>query len=202
MFGMGFTELLFIAVIAVLFLGPEKLPQAMVDIARFLKKIKGTIADTKEDLERELQISDLKAEMLSYKTQLTDMTDDVKDLSPKHMLQSEINDINESIYEANPMNERVSLDADPATEPPKKKSKVEKTEKDETSAKPKKLVKEKVPAKPKKAVKAKAPLKEKTVTPEQKVKKKSPEDPYHEAVTFKKKRTKVIKDEIKEEGQA
>jgi sec-independent protein translocase protein TatB len=110
MFGMGFTEMLFIAVIAILFLGPEKLPQAMVDIARFLKKIKGTIADTKEDLERELQISDLKAEMLSYKNQLDDMTDDVKGMSPKHMLQSEIDDINNSIKEANPMPELTKLD--------------------------------------------------------------------------------------------
>jgi len=36
MFGMGFTEILFIAVIAIIFLGPDKLPEAMVQIANFL----------------------------------------------------------------------------------------------------------------------------------------------------------------------
>ena len=112
MFGMGFTEILFIAVIAVLFLGPEKLPQAMVDIARFFKKLKGTIADTKSDLERELSISDLKAEMLSYKSQLDDMTNEVHNASPTNMLQNEIDEINSSIKDANPMPEISNFDDD------------------------------------------------------------------------------------------
>ena len=38
MFGMGFTEILIIMVIAILFLGPDKLPGAMVDIAKFLDR--------------------------------------------------------------------------------------------------------------------------------------------------------------------
>ena len=118
MFGMGFTEMLFIAVIAVLFLGPEKLPQTMVDIARFFKKIKGTIADTKSDLERELSISDLKAEMLSYKSQLDDMSNEVKDATPTNMLQSEIDGINQSIKDANPMPELTKLDDDTPAEKP------------------------------------------------------------------------------------
>ncbi len=110
MFGMGFTEILFIAVIAILFLGPEKLPQAMVDIARFFKKLKGTIADTKEELERELQISDLKAEMLSYKSQLDEMTNEVKDATSGKMLQSEIDEINKAVMDANPTAEIGKLD--------------------------------------------------------------------------------------------
>ena len=34
MFGIGFTELVLIAIVAILFLGPDKLPQAMVEIAK------------------------------------------------------------------------------------------------------------------------------------------------------------------------
>lgn len=120
MFGMGFIEILFIAVIAILFLGPEKLPQAMVDIARFLKKLKGTIADTKEELERELQISDLKAEMLSYKSQLDDMSNDVKDVTSGRMLQSEIDDINKTIKDANPMEDVAKLGHDIKSDTPSK----------------------------------------------------------------------------------
>ncbi len=37
MFGMGFTEILMIAVVAILFLGPDKLPDAMVSVAKFIK---------------------------------------------------------------------------------------------------------------------------------------------------------------------
>jgi len=43
MFGMGFSEILFIAVIAIIFLGPEKLPGAMVEIAKFIKNAKNAI---------------------------------------------------------------------------------------------------------------------------------------------------------------
>ena len=186
MFGMGFTELLFIAVIAILFLGPEKLPQAMVDIARFLKKIKGSIAETKEDLERELQISDLKEEMLSYKHKLTDMTDEVKSLSPKRMLESEINDINTTIKEANPMADLTSRDAFDHEEHP--------DEADDTIADVNDNTSDEV-------LKEKKPKKKKSENKENKEKKaKKSDDPYKEAVTFKKKRTPITDDSIEKEA--
>ena len=37
---MGFTEILLIAIVAILFLGPDKLPGAMVEIAKFIKGAK------------------------------------------------------------------------------------------------------------------------------------------------------------------
>ena len=43
MFGMGFTEILVIAIIAILFLGPDKLPDTMVQIAKFFRNTKNTI---------------------------------------------------------------------------------------------------------------------------------------------------------------
>ena len=113
MFGMGFMEIMFIAIIAVIFLGPEKLPETMVDIARFFKKIKGTIANTKEELEKELQISDLKAEMLSYKSQLDDMSSEVKGVANGDMLKSELKEINKSIEEV------ATLDMDTQPSAPK-----------------------------------------------------------------------------------
>ena len=45
MFGIGFTELLLISVIAILFLGPDKLPGALVEMAKFIKGVKKTISD-------------------------------------------------------------------------------------------------------------------------------------------------------------
>ncbi len=38
MFGMGIGEILLIAIVAVLFLGPDKLPSTMVDIAKFFRQ--------------------------------------------------------------------------------------------------------------------------------------------------------------------
>lgn len=70
MFGMGFTEILIIAVIAILFLGPDKLPSAMVDIAKFFRTAKNAIGSVKDTLEEELNVSDIKQEALAYKAQL------------------------------------------------------------------------------------------------------------------------------------
>ena len=72
MFGMGFTEILIIAVIAILFLGPDKLPSAMIEIAKFFRNAKRTIGDVKDTLEHEMQVSEIKAEALAYKKELLD----------------------------------------------------------------------------------------------------------------------------------
>ncbi len=78
MFGIGFTELLLISIIAILFLGPDKLPQLLVDMAKFIKSAKKAISDAKSSLEEEMKISELKEEALSYKKQLDDATKELK----------------------------------------------------------------------------------------------------------------------------
>jgi sec-independent protein translocase protein TatB len=70
MFGMGFSEILIIAVIAILFLGPDKLPQTMIDIARFFRSAKRTLASAKASIEEELHVEDIKREVSEYKENL------------------------------------------------------------------------------------------------------------------------------------
>ena len=70
MFGMGFTEIMVIAVIAILFLGPDKLPSAMIDIAKFFRNVKRTVGGVKESIEQEMNVADLKEEALAYKKEL------------------------------------------------------------------------------------------------------------------------------------
>ena len=79
MFGMGFTEILIIAVIAILFLGPDKLPDAMVEIAKFFRNAKSTIGTMKESLEEEMNVKSMKDEALAYKKELLDASNQVKD---------------------------------------------------------------------------------------------------------------------------
>ena len=78
MFGIGFTELLLISIIAILFLGPDKLPSTMIEIAKFIKSVKKTIGEAKSSLEEEMKIADLKEEALSYKKQLDEATNELK----------------------------------------------------------------------------------------------------------------------------
>ncbi len=101
MFGMGFMEIFLIAIIAVIALGPDKLPTAMVEVAKFLKKFKSGIDDAKSTLDNELNITEMKAEANKFKAQLSDtkmsmtsdsrvnlglgdiMNDDLKEEKPK-----------------------------------------------------------------------------------------------------------------------
>ena len=70
MFGMGFTEILLIAVIAILFLGPDKLPSTMIEIAKFFRQVKNTIGTVKNSIEEEMHVSDIQKEALAYKKEL------------------------------------------------------------------------------------------------------------------------------------
>ena len=70
MFGMSFAEIMIIAVIGILFLGPDKLPSTMVQIAKFFKSFKGSINDAKSSFEQEMKIQELKEETLEYKKKL------------------------------------------------------------------------------------------------------------------------------------
>jgi len=78
MFGMGFTEILLIAIVGILFLGPDKLPDAMVSIAKFIKGAKKAIGEAKSAIDDEIKIADLKEEALGYKAKLDAATDELK----------------------------------------------------------------------------------------------------------------------------
>lgn len=70
MFGMGFMEIFLIAIVAIIALGPDKLPTAMVEIAKFINKFKNGLADAKTTLDNELNISEMKAEANKFKSQI------------------------------------------------------------------------------------------------------------------------------------
>ncbi len=66
MFGMGFFEILVVLVVAIIFLGPEKFPQAVVDMVRFFRAVKKTLNDAKDTLDKEINIEEIKKETLEY----------------------------------------------------------------------------------------------------------------------------------------
>jgi len=78
MFGMGIGEILIIAIIAIIFLGPEKLPEAMVKGAKFFKSFKNSINDVKSSFEQEMKIQELKDEALTYKKKLDEAATSVR----------------------------------------------------------------------------------------------------------------------------
>jgi sec-independent protein translocase protein TatB len=73
MFGMGFMEIFLILIVAIMALGPEKLPSAAVDMVKFFKKIKGSINDAKETIDNELNIKQMKEDADKFKASFHDV---------------------------------------------------------------------------------------------------------------------------------
>lgn len=78
MFGMSFSEIIVIMVIAVIVLGPDKLPQAMIKIAKFFKYFKQTINTAKGTFEQEMRIAQLKDDAQKFKDNINQTTSSVR----------------------------------------------------------------------------------------------------------------------------
>lgn len=50
MFGLGTGELLVVLALALIFIGPEKLPEIATTLGKFVRQIRGAIDDIKDDL--------------------------------------------------------------------------------------------------------------------------------------------------------
>jgi len=132
MFGMGFTEILIIAVIAILFLGPDKLPSTMVEIAKFFRNAKNAIGSVKDTLEEEMNVSEIKKEALAYKAQLENATNKVTSATDvKSHITTQMDSIKDSILDDEddvPLENTAPKEAQEVTFKKKKKKKIDKEE--------------------------------------------------------------------------
>ena len=60
MFDIGFTELLVIGVVALIVIGPEKLPRMARTVGHLAGRLQRYVADVKADINREIELSELK----------------------------------------------------------------------------------------------------------------------------------------------
>lgn len=97
MFGMGIGEILLIIIVAILFLGPDKLPSTMVDIAKFFRSVKGTLSSAKATLEEEMKFSEMKESALNYKKELTDASAELERMTNVTEIGSELTGLKNEI---------------------------------------------------------------------------------------------------------
>jgi sec-independent protein translocase protein TatB len=90
MFGMGITEILLIAIVAVLFLGPDKLPSTMIEIAKFFRSVKGTVNSAKATIEDEIRLSGIKESVMDYKNELTNASSELTRMSDLSHIGAEV----------------------------------------------------------------------------------------------------------------
>ncbi len=97
MFGLGFGEILIIIVIAILFLGPDKLPTALVDVAKFFKSVKKTIGTVRDSLEQEMSVAEIKEEAMAYRRELIKARESLEKATNMHKIATDLNSIGDDI---------------------------------------------------------------------------------------------------------
>lgn len=104
MFDFGFWELMIIALVALLVVGPERLPKLAREIGRWVGKIKRFVSSVRSDIEQELRTDELQAmlqdqekEINRLKTMMEDTEQDLRREVGK--TQSKVRSMEEEIKE-------------------------------------------------------------------------------------------------------
>jgi len=71
MFDIGFWELVVVAIVALLVVGPERLPDLARDAGKWISRVRKFINNTRREIETELQITESK----EFRQQLSDLDD-------------------------------------------------------------------------------------------------------------------------------
>jgi sec-independent protein translocase protein TatB len=82
MFDVSFSELLLIALVALIVLGPQRLPEVARTAGQWLGKLRRFVSDVKQDLDREMNQSEL-AELRKLKAELDDTRRVMEDASQR-----------------------------------------------------------------------------------------------------------------------
>jgi sec-independent protein translocase protein TatB len=81
-FGIGFFEFIVIAVVIIIFLGPDKLPETIIKVVKTFKALSKTVNEAKSAIEEEINIEELKEESRRYRALLEkDMKETIKSIS-------------------------------------------------------------------------------------------------------------------------
>ena len=78
MFDSGFLEMLVIGVIALLVVGPERLPGLASKAGKFVGKMKAFIANTREDIEKEIRADEMQNMLAQQKEEISELRDMMK----------------------------------------------------------------------------------------------------------------------------
>lgn len=112
MFDIGFTELMVIALVGLIVIGPERMPRVARTVGHLLGRLQRYVGDVKADINREMQLEELKKLQSQVIDQARDMERQVNE-----QLSSIESALNQSIIEAaEPYNPPTpKTDADEAT---------------------------------------------------------------------------------------
>ena len=95
MFDSGFLEMLVIGIIALMVVGPERLPGLASKAGKMVGKMKAFVANTREDIEKEIRAEEMQSMLSKQKEEISELRDMVQS-SGKEMA-SEVNEASEML---------------------------------------------------------------------------------------------------------
>jgi sec-independent protein translocase protein TatB len=110
MFDIGFSELLVIGVVALIVIGPEKLPRMARTVGVLAGRLQRYVSDVKADINREIELEELRKMRDSMQQAASDFQSSVQ--SELHKTETDLNKTVEEVVQNKPEEPR-------AVEPPK-----------------------------------------------------------------------------------
>ena len=96
MLDVGFSEILLFGIVALVVLGPEKLPQAIRTAGRWYAKIRSLINNVQRDIEQELQLAEMREQMQKELARIKSIEQEMQ--SQLDQMQENLADLNHSIH--------------------------------------------------------------------------------------------------------
>ena len=95
MFDIGFSEMVVLAVVALVVLGPERLPKVARQAGQWIGKMRRYVDDVKTDINRQMELSELR----KLQSQVTDAAKEIEKSVNSSVadLQSQVDDLNDSL---------------------------------------------------------------------------------------------------------
>ncbi|KAA6226726.1 MULTISPECIES: Sec-independent protein translocase protein TatB [unclassified Campylobacter] len=75
---MSMGEILVIIVIGILILGPEKLPETIIQLAKIWKALKRNVDEAKSSIEKEIRINELKEETRKFQDEFSQANENIR----------------------------------------------------------------------------------------------------------------------------
>ena len=104
MFDIGFTELLVIGVVALIVIGPEKLPRMARTVGHLAGRLQRYVADVKADINREIELDELRKMRDSMQQAASNFETTVQ--TELHKTETELNDAVKSAAADRPAEEQ------------------------------------------------------------------------------------------------
>jgi sec-independent protein translocase protein TatB len=122
MFDIGFTEMVLVAVVALIVIGPEKLPKAARTLGHLFGRLQRYVNDVKADINREIELDELRKLRQEVQSAARDIETSVKAAgreveSSVRAVETELNAAADAAAPASPAAEMLPLPPQPETAP-------------------------------------------------------------------------------------